>query len=54
LAGSDTLDRIKALDPAPLIAEVERRSLERHEQVIGRLDVIGKAVEELWRRQPAQ
>ena len=47
----DTLDRMRALDPAPLIATVRREIADAHEGVIRRLDLIELAVGELWKRQ---
>ena len=47
----DTLDKMRALDPAPLIATVRREIADAHEGVIRRLDLIELAVGELWKRQ---
>ena len=47
----DTLDRMKALDPAPLIATVRREMADAHAGVIRRLDLIELSVGELWKRQ---
>ena len=53
----NVIARMKASDPAPLIAATERRLRalidDRHEQVLRRLDPIEIAVQELYRRQPA-
>jgi uncharacterized phage infection (PIP) family protein YhgE len=47
----DTLDKMKALDPAPLMATVRREIAEAQEGVIRRLDLIELSVGELWKRQ---
>jgi hypothetical protein len=47
----DTLGRMRALDPAPLMATVRREIADAHEGVIRRLDLIEQAVGELWKRQ---
>jgi len=45
------IDRMKALDPAPLIAASRREIADLREQVTWRLDVIEKSVRDLWNRQ---
>ena len=53
----DVIDKMRALDPAPLIAATERRLRalidDRHEEVLRRLDPIEVSVQELYRRQAA-
>jgi hypothetical protein len=50
----DTLDRMKSLDPAPLIDTLRRENAEAHDRVTRRLDVIDLSVREFWRRQASR